>query len=222
MRVTTQMLNDASRKAGLPVNGTSLLNYINKNSSSTTNSLLSALSKKTKTDTTQKSTYEQLEKSANELEDSVSVLASEKEENLFEQAQEDGNTEALKKQTKEFISDYNDMLKKLLASGSTVNTYYAQMLGEVCDDNQESLKGIGISADKNGYLSLDESEFDEADLATLEKVLGQASSFMQKISFVAGRVENNAQSYLESMSSTYNAEGNSIYSYISNKYSSWG
>lgn len=43
MRITTQMLNASMRKAGLPVNHVSLLNYVN--SSSQSNSLLSALNK---------------------------------------------------------------------------------------------------------------------------------------------------------------------------------
>ncbi len=47
MRITTQMLNESARKAGLPVNSVSLLNYVNKGNSQ--NTLLSALNKK-KTD----------------------------------------------------------------------------------------------------------------------------------------------------------------------------
>lgn len=44
MRITTQMLNASMRKAGLPINNVSLLNYVN-GSSSQNNSLLSALNK---------------------------------------------------------------------------------------------------------------------------------------------------------------------------------
>lgn len=43
MRITNQMLNESAKKAGLPINSTSLLNYINNDSSK--NTLLSALSK---------------------------------------------------------------------------------------------------------------------------------------------------------------------------------
>ena len=44
MRVTTQMLNESARKAGLPLHDTSLLNYINKENGG--NGLLDAISNK--------------------------------------------------------------------------------------------------------------------------------------------------------------------------------
>ncbi len=40
MRITTQMLNETARKTGLPVNNSSLLNYVNKKDN---NSLLGSL-----------------------------------------------------------------------------------------------------------------------------------------------------------------------------------
>jgi hypothetical protein len=221
MRVTTQMLNELSRKAGLPTR-TSLLDYINKDSSTTENSLLSALSKKSTTNATQKSSYEQLEKSADALEDAASVLVSEKDDNIFAQARESENTEEVKKQTKELLSNYNDMLKKLGKSNSTLNIYYKQMLGEVYSNDKESLNSIGISADKRGYLSLDESKFDETDVDTLEKVLGKDSAFSLKAGFLAEHVSSNAQSYLESMSSQYSSTGRNYSVYSNNRYNFWG
>jgi cell division protein FtsB len=145
------MLNLSARKAGLPINSTSLLNYIGNNKSSTANSLLNALSNSSNLNTSSKSQYEQLEKSADALESSASVLTSEKEDNIFEAAREEGNTNDVKKQTKEFISNYNTLMKKLISSGTTssLNYYYKQMLKEVYTDNKESLGNIGISADSN-------------------------------------------------------------------------
>jgi cell division protein FtsB len=216
------MLNESSIKAGLPINQTSLLNYINKDSSTTGNSLLSALSKKSTTDATQKSSYEQLEESADALEDAASVLTSEEDDNIFAQARENEDTEVVKKQTKELLSNYNDMLKKLGKSDSTLNIYYKQMLGEAYSSDKESLNSIGISADKNGNLSLDEGKFDEADIDTLEKVLGNDSSFSSKVGFLAGHVASNAESYLESMSSQYSSTGKNYSSYSNNRYDFWG
>ena len=46
MRITTQMLNESARKAGLPINNTSLLNFIKNDG--TGNTLLDALNKKRK------------------------------------------------------------------------------------------------------------------------------------------------------------------------------
>jgi hypothetical protein len=216
------MLNASASKAGLPINNVSMLNYINQDSDTTGSTLLDVLSKNSKVDTTQKNSYEQLDKSADELEKSASVFASEQEDNLFTQAREDGSTTAVKKQAQEFISNYNDMIKKLGSSGSALNSYYRQMLVEAYSENKEGLSSIGISADKNGMLSLDESKFDAADLDTLENVLGNASAFSTKTGYIASRVANNAETYLESLSSQYSSAGKNYSSYANNRYDFWG
>jgi cell division protein FtsB len=215
------MLNESARKAGLPINNTSLLNFINKDSSTTGNTLLDALSTNSKVNSTQKNSYEQLEKSSNALEESAASLSSEKEENLFTQAKEKGTTESVKKQAKEFLSNYNDTLKKLGGSGSVLNDYYKQMMQEAYGESKEGLASIGIVADKNGYLSMDESKFDAADIDTLENVLGD-STFSVKTGYIASRIANNAESCLESMSSQYSAAGKNYSSYLNSKYDFWG
>jgi cell division protein FtsB len=212
------MLNESARKAGLPINHTSLLNYINGGSSTTGNTLLDALSNNSKVTSAQKSSYEQLEKSANALEESAAVFSSEKEDNLFTQAKEEGTTESVKKQAKKFISNYNDTMKKLGSSDSVLNNFYKQMMQEAYGESKEGLLGIGIAADKNGNLSLDESKFDAADLDTLENVLGEDSAFSVKTGYIASRIASNAESYLESMSSQYSAAGKNYSSYLNSKY----
>jgi hypothetical protein len=216
------MLNESARKAGLPINNTSLLNFINKGSSTTGNTLLDALSKNSKVNSTQKSSYEQLEKSANALEESAAFFSSEKEDNLFTQAKEEGTTESVKKRAKEFISNYNDTMKKLGGSGSVLNDYYKQMMQEAYGESKEGLVSIGIVADRNGYLSMDESKFDATDIDTLEKVLGGDSTFSVKTGYIASRIANNAESYLESLSSQYSAAGKNYSSYLNSKYDFWG
>lgn len=71
MRITTQMLNESARKAGLPVNNTSLLNYINNKGQG--NSLLDALNEKKEIakNAVQKSNYENLEQQADGLTNSL-------------------------------------------------------------------------------------------------------------------------------------------------------
>ena len=60
MRVTTKMLNDSAQRAGLPINGNSLLNYVNGNGKSSEKTLLNALDKNKGKSTfaIQKSNYE--------------------------------------------------------------------------------------------------------------------------------------------------------------------
>lgn len=91
MRITTQMLNESARKAGLPINNTSLLNYIKNDG--TGNTLLDALNKKKKTaaTTAQKSNYEKIDKEADQLTQSAQALLQNDENSLFEQAKASGD-----------------------------------------------------------------------------------------------------------------------------------
>jgi hypothetical protein len=212
------MVNESARKSGLPINNTTLLNYMNKSSSTTGNSLLNALNSTKTVSSAQKNSYEQLEKSANALENAALVFTSEEDDNIFSQAREDGDTASVKKQAKEFISSYNEMMKKLVGSTSSLNSYYKQMLEEACSENSDSLSSIGITADRNGYLSMDESKFDAADVDSLENALGNVSDFSTKAGFIASRVANNAQTNLESISSQYSSAGKNYSSYTVNKY----
>jgi hypothetical protein len=214
------MLNAASIKAGVPINSISLLDFIKKDKNTTASSLLNALNGNSSTSTTSKSTYEQLKESADAVEDSASVLTSEDEDNIFETAKTEGNTIEVKNQVKEFISSYNDLVKKLIKSSTTssLNSYYKQMLAELYTDNKTSLTDIGITADNSGLLSLDSEKFSEADIDTLEKALGSDSSFITKTSYIASRVSNNAETNLESISSLYSTSGQSYSTYSSSKY----
>ena len=93
MRITTQMLNESARKAGLPVNNTSLLNYINNKGQG--NSLLDALNEKKEIakNAVQKSNYENLEQQADGLTKLAHALLQEGEKNLFEEAKESGDNQ---------------------------------------------------------------------------------------------------------------------------------
>ena len=62
-----------------------------------------------------------------------------------------------------------------------------------------------------------EEKLKAADLKTLEKVLGRDGGFTAKVALIAGRVAANAQANVESLSSRYDASGNS-WSASVNKY----
>ena len=85
MRITTQMLNETARKTGLPVNNSSLLNYVNKKDN---NSLLGSLqnSMTQKSDIAKKKSYEKLEDAADSLEEAAKALTNEKGDSLFAKA----------------------------------------------------------------------------------------------------------------------------------------
>ena len=74
MRITTQMLNESARQSGLPINRSSLLDYLKKDG--TSNPLLETLNinKGTILDVAKKNNYEKLDKEADKLTHSAQSL----------------------------------------------------------------------------------------------------------------------------------------------------
>ena len=112
MRITTQMLNETARKAGMPVNNSSLLNYVNnKNNNSLLDNLQNSMTQKS--ELAKRTSYEKLEAASDALEDAAKALTNEKEDNLFAKAKESGNTTEIIKTVKALIEKYNETRKKL-------------------------------------------------------------------------------------------------------------
>ena len=218
MRITTQMLNESARKAGLPVNGTSLLNYINGNSN---NTLLNALNKNSATDAATKTKYEKLEKAADQLSEAASVFMATGEDSLFSKARESGDSQNIYNAVEDFVGKYNSTISALKNTPSTLNDYYSQMLKSAASDNKETLESIGITVAKDGSLSINKDKLKEADIDTLEKVLGNTKGFTQKAAYVASRISDNAHTNQSSLSSQYSSTG-SLYSALANKYNLYG
>lgn len=220
MRVTTQMLNETARKTGLPVNNSSLLNYVNKKDN---NSLLSSLQNNTtqKANAAKKKSYEKLGDAADSLEEASKALTNEKEDNLFAKAKESGSTEDVIKAIKALIEQYNETTKQLDSNTSNINMYYSQMLKSLASKNGEELSKLGVSVGKDGSISVDEDKLKEAKLEELETMFGAKSEFVQKLQFLASHVSDSVTAELESMGTQYGQDANSFSSYISNKYDLW-
>ena len=218
MRITTQMLNESARKAGLPINGTSLLNYIN---GSSNNTLLNALNKSSATDAATKTKYEKLEKAADQLSEAASVFMATGDDSLFSKARESGDNQDIYNAVEDFVGKYNSTLSALKNTSVTLNDYYSQMLKSAASDNKEALESIGITIAKDGSLSVDKDKLKEADIDTLEKVLGNTKGFTQKAAYVADRVSDNAHTNQSSLSSQYSSTG-SLYSALASKYNLYG
>ena len=220
MRITTQMLNETSRKAGLPINNTSLLNHINGGSDG---DLLKVLNKgkSNAADTKQKSNYEKLEKEAGGLKKKADSLAAKGDDSLYEKARENGDTAELCKEAQELVESYNRTLEILKSSPESLNKYYAQMLQEAAEGNDEVLAAVGITISKDGKAVVDSEKLKAADVDALEKALGATNDFTAKVSFLAGRISDNARAGAESLSSQYGPSGN-LLSGSGGKYSFWG
>lgn len=223
IRVTTQMLNETSRKAGLPVNSSSLLNYINNDKNS--NSLLESLqnSSTKPTDLLQnKKLYQKLKDAAESLENATKTLGSEKSDNIFAKAKESGDNADIVKNVKTLIEQYNEVRKQLERDASSpINAYYNQTLGQLASKNKEELSKVGITVGKDGSMTIDESKLKEASVEDLESLFGSKSEFIQKMQYLASHVSNNVSAQIESLGNQYGQDANSFSSYISNKYDWW-
>ena len=222
IRITTQMLNETSRKAGLPVNSSSLLNYINNDKNS--NSLLESLQNSSKTtDLLQnKKLYQKLKDAAESLEDATKTLGNEKSDNIFAKAKESGDNADIIKNVKTLIEQYNEVRKQLERDASSpINAYYNQTLGQLASKNKEELSKVGITVGKDGSMTIDESKLKEASVEDLESLFGSKSEFIQKMQYLASHVSNNVSAQIESLGNQYGQDANSFSSYISNKYDWW-
>jgi len=220
MRITTQILNETAKKTKIPINSGSLLNHLNNSASD--NNLLKALNKSGSTaDTGQKSDYKKLERNAGQLQKSADHLAAKGEDSLFAKAKESKDTEELCKEAQALVEEYNNTMKLLQSAPGPLNDYYCQMLREAASGNRESLANVGITVSKDGKMTVDSDKLKVADIDALEKALGSSGDFTAKVSFLAGRVSDNARAGAESLSSQYGADG-SLLAASGGKYSFWG
>ncbi len=223
IRVTTQMVEASARKAGTPVRRNTLLNYIN-NEDNYQNTLLGALGQNSgigSVNSVNKTSYEKLGQSAEELEELTEIFMAQGKDSIFEMEDTEENRQKLYDSVEEFVSKYNDTIKRLGKTSNVLNDYYKKAMMEVVSENKDSLESIGISVDKNGTLSLDEEKLKGADRSKLKEILGSSSDFMSNLSFVASRVADNANANVQSIMNQYNAAG-SMYMSSMNRYDFFG
>lgn len=225
MRVTTQMLNESARKAGLPIHDKSLLNYINQGSNG--NDLLNAISNKGNSKQNivssrlQKSNFEKTEKQAEGLAEKAEAFL-DKDNNIFDKARESGDNKELLKSVKDMVSAYNDMVQTLGKETGAMSRLYLETLKSAAKENTEAFKKIGISTSKDGKLEIDEEKLAAAGVDDLENAFGSAGKFTSRVSFVAGRVADNAAANLESISNQYTSDGNAYAAALLNRFDSKG
>ena len=237
MRVTTQMLNRAAAKTGLPfAPGNSLLNYVNQTKAGSENPLLAALGKNSGVTaaagqksseiaallrTQQKSGYKKLDAAADQLAQSVAALTAEGENSVFGKAEKTGDTGAVGKSVERLADSYNEMVRMLEKQSDPMNQYYGYMMREAAAENSQALKELGITIGKDGTLSVDKGALGEADVKELKEIFGSGSGFQSKLSFLASRVSGNAQANLQSASGRYNDAG-TYYGSSGSRYDFWG
>lgn len=217
MRISTQMFQATMRKAGLPINSMSLLDIMG-NKSTQRKNLLSNLDKTNTASKIQKRSYQNLQEAAEDLQQSADALSSQK---LYEDAKKSGDIKAICDYTEKLVKYYNSTVKSLkdTSKSAPLNEYYRKKFTDLASNQQEGLESIGITQGKDGSLKLDQDKLKQADVETLEKVLG--GDFTSKLSFLADRVSDNAKVNAGSVANQYNAWGSSYFT-EANKYNFWG
>lgn len=219
MRVTTQMLNESARKAGLPIHDKSLLNYINQGNSG--NSLLGAVSGNNSQNSgisgIQKSSFEKMEKLAGELYQKAALFL-EKEDTVFDKARESGDNKEVLDDIRDMVEAYNNTIDALSKETGAINRLYLEALKSAATENSSLLKNVGITSSKDGKLVIDEEKLKNAGLDDLEKVFGKAGTFSSRTAFAAGRIEDNAAANLDSISSQYTSAGNTYIASLLNRF----
>lgn len=228
MRITNQMIARASIKSGLPIHQNTLLNYIN-NSGSTpmANSLLSSLGSAPKTRSVLQSlsrkNSRQLEESAESLSAAAAKLNQSGENSLFETAKKTGDTSEIVTNAEEMVLSYNKTLRYLKESDSSLNQFYLQELQSYVNGQSGVLQAVGITKNKDGSLSVSKDTLKNAGPDSLEAAFGSASGFTEKMSYVSGRVAENAAALDTSYLGGYSNTGKEYYhAFAKNLYDFWG
>jgi len=153
-----------------------------------------------------KSNYTAMKSAAQDVQTYLEHLMSDKEDSLFQKAENAGDTSAIVSEVRSFADDYNTMVRKMNSEGGTVNELYVRQLHGFVVSNKSKLENIGITEDKNGLLTVDKSKLEAAELEKLKNVFQGESSFAAKVADRSKRVEENADTNLNSLNSaTYSS-----------------
>lgn len=209
MRITDGILNETSLKTGISLTGNTLASQL---SGSPSDSLVNSLGDKGSPTLKGLSAekYKKLEEAAKKLERKADLLKKAGKDSIFEEARKSGDSSEICQEISNLVSAYNEMMDRLRTDTSAMGMFYKKSLQDVVTEHKEALGELGITADKNGKLKADQEKLKNADLDNMEKLLGGSGTFTQQLSLIAGKIADNAQANLKSVSSQYNAAGNSV------------
>lgn len=144
-------------------------------------------------------TYLNMKNNAGELQNAASKLTDTGEDSLFAKAKESGDTSAVTKQVKEFVSHYNATVRSLRSGNSRVDNSYLNQLNANASMHRSALQATGVTKNADGTLSVNEKTLLSASVEQLEKAWGGSSSFAAKTTSAAANVQSNAVSSLNSL-----------------------
>lgn len=150
------------------------------------------------------SAYQNIKDKADALQASAAKLTAQGDDSLFEKARESGDTSGVTAQIKDFVEQYNNMVRSLKGSGDRLNSAYADSLNTYATMHKNVLLTTGVAQQADGTLKIDETALRSASLDALERAWGRESSFTPKAAKTASLASANAVSSINSkMSNSY-------------------
>lgn len=162
-----------------------------------------------KTPTKQLAMYEQMEKSANSVQNSVEKMLkigkmTYTDDETGKKAQEN-DKENLIKNIKNFVTEYNEVYNNLCDIGGASNLAFKKTLDSVVSTNKKALEEIGITCSNSGELSIDEKVLEGADFGKIKEVFAKEGGFSDKICGKMETIESAASNSLTTLSKLYGA-----------------
>lgn len=227
MRITNQMMQNTAKRTGIPLQQNTLLDIMNKSSSSTGGMLPSVGTTKSSTNAflekINSESRKELKEAAESLSDYAAKLAEDGEGSLFANAEASKDTSELVEHIKGMAQAYNNTLKHLNGSDSGLERFYRQELNSYLTEHADALKKVGVTKKKDGGISIDEKTLKAADIDSLKAAFGSSSGFSSKAGFVGGRVAESAKVSSASILGGYNSSGRDFWnSFTQNMYNFWG
>lgn len=209
MRITDNMSSEASMKTGVSLTGNTLASHL---SGDPSDSLVNSLGNKGSSTLKRLSAdkYKRLKEAAEDLERQAEQLRKTGGDSVFRKAEESGDNDDVCRLIGDMVSSYNEVLSRLRTDTSTLSRFYRQSLVETAAEYKDALAEVGITADKNGNLTVDREKLKGADLKKLERLFGSDGILTEKLTFIAEKVADNADANIKSISGSYNAAGSSI------------
>lgn len=192
--------------------GSSYLNALAQASRRTSKTSAAAQTKQSTALSQQTSYLEATKTSANGVRGHAQKLSESGKDSLFAKAAETGNTKDVVKEAEAFVEDYNKMVSNMSKAGGTTNNIYRSQLSYDLISERENLKNIGITANKDGTLSVNKQTLKNADVEDLQKVFAGTSSFAGKASaksiyIESGAVNTMAQNSYQALLGGYGSYG---------------
>ena len=200
--------------------------YYGKNTDTSSTQKNSASNKNKYSDTyIVNSDLSKVSKVSNELVSSAKKLSDSGKDNLFI-SKEKYDLEAAFNATNTFIKDYNETLNSVSKTNNTVVRNASDSMTRMTGIMSKSLSNIGITVGSDGRLSINESDFKNADFDRVKSILGTNGSYARIIGSSAQRLNSASEQqsrFTSNNTGIYGKYGSSLgyYGFSGTSFNTW-